>query len=368
MSEKWLYFINILVSRFVNSGKKLNLFSKNPEKIQTAIVVKWDEIGDMLTAVHVFEILKKHHPQLKITVLCKPFVSTLIQSDPNVDTIITDVSEWVKSYDLVVELRGTWSTLIKSLYYQTMPKYRVDRGWVRFKQRGKQPHEIITNFRIIKPLIEDEIDVNQQPELYGINVQPKLFPSPNDLQNALEWSNWALQTDSASAFKCSGFAILHTGARSELRRWSPDRFTALSQWLLNEKNLMPVWVGTQDEKSQIEASIAKGGVGKIWISGELHPLSSSLLSFYAFIKNSVLFVGNESGPLQLADIAGIPTVAIFGPGVPNVFYPRSSKSIVLHEILPCNPCNQKDCKQPHDRCIDRISIIQVQHAVNGVLQ
>jgi hypothetical protein len=36
-----------------------------------------------------------------------------------------------------------------------MPKYRVDRGWIRLLQRGKQPHEILTNYRIIAPLVGD---------------------------------------------------------------------------------------------------------------------------------------------------------------------------------------------------------------------
>jgi len=107
MGEKWLYFINILVSRFVNAGKtNLGAMSNSSDKITSIIIVKWDEIGDMLTAVHVFELLKRNYPGVEITVLCKPFVSSLIQTDPNVDIIINDVDQWKKRYEMEVEIRG----------------------------------------------------------------------------------------------------------------------------------------------------------------------------------------------------------------------------------------------------------------------
>jgi len=368
MGEKWLYFINILVSRFINAGKpNLGAIFYSSEKVRSIIIVKWDEIGDMLTAVHVFELLKQNYPGVEITVLCKPFVSSLIQTDPNVDVIINDVEQWTKRYDLVVELRGTWKSVWKSLGWKTIPKYRVDRGWVRFQQRGKQPHETITNYRIIEPLLPHMAGEKKVEDLSDLVIKPKLYPSANDIVLAQDWVDWALNDDLGLTDNVSGIAVLHTGARSNLRRWSPNRFAELSKWLLDEKKLMPVWVGTKEEEEQILASIALGGAGKVWISGETSPASNSLLAFYAFIERSALYVGNESGPLQMADIAEIPTVGIFGPGVVNVFYPKSSKSLVFHEVLLCNPCDQKVCIQPNDRCVDRIAVSQVKLGINKLL-
>jgi ADP-heptose:LPS heptosyltransferase len=442
MAEKHLYFCNILVSRWVNAlgsgGMRLNSgFASGvsgsvsgadhsgvamKSSIKSILVVKWDEIGDMAAAVHVFGTLKSAYPDAKLTVLCKPFVASLIDGDPAVDEVITSIEDWRERHDVVVELRGTWKTLWKSLALRTMPKYRVDRGWVRFLQRGDQPHELVTNERIIRPLLGEG-----QPIAKRV-----LYPSSAEIAQAQVWSDWALsggeseenvtpvilntgqlndrgdsltaaplesdhvnsgedevvgdinsvgntpdietgeqldssfnqaegeKTDSA---EFTGYAILHTGARRELRRWPLDRFVALSKWLLQEKKLIPIWVGTSDEERQLDEAFALGAAGKKWVA----PEGSSLLSFYAFIASSKLYVGNESGPLQLADIAEIPLVAIYGPGVPNVFYPMCARSRVLHEVLDCNPCDQIHCVRPSDRCIDRIGLAAVQLAVNEVL-
>ena len=177
MAEKHLYFCNILVSRWVNAlqtkGLRLqhslqsgmdqssdqssvqsnaqsysesNSFtSMNSSPVQpngqgsgipklpikSILVVKWDEIGDMAAAVHVFGTLKSAYPEAELHVLCKPFVSTLIAGDPAIDKVFTNIADWQQRYDVVVELRGTWQTLWKSLSRRTMPKYRVDRGWVQ---------------------------------------------------------------------------------------------------------------------------------------------------------------------------------------------------------------------------------------------
>ena len=56
MSEKLLYAANMLVSKCWRS-------QVSPEKIKEIVVVKWDEIGDMVTAVHVFQLLKDYAPQ-----------------------------------------------------------------------------------------------------------------------------------------------------------------------------------------------------------------------------------------------------------------------------------------------------------------
>jgi ADP-heptose:LPS heptosyltransferase len=367
MSEKWLYFFNILASRWVNALGPGGLRSP----IKSILVVKWDEIGDMAAAVHVFGTLKSAYPEAELNVLCKPFVSTLIAGDPAIDKVITNIEDWQQRYDVVVELRGTWQTLRKSLSLRTMPKHRVDRGWIRFLQRGAQPHEVMTNERIIRPLVGEGFPIAKR----------QLFPSIEEIAEAQGWSGWALSSefssnensadlnstsplaDAVSNKKVSGYAILHTGARRELRRWPLERFVALSKWLLAEKKLIPIWVGTSVEEHQLNVAFDLGAAGKKWVA----PEGSSLLSFYAFIASSKLYVGNESGPLQLADIAEVPLVAIYGPGVPDVFYPQSTRSRVLHEVLDCNPCDQIHCVRPSDRCIDRISLASVQLAVSEVL-
>ena len=255
MNEKVLFFANLLVSRLVNA---IGMLGRVPARklgpSPKILVVKWDEIGDMAAAVHVFGTLRSAYPGAEITVLCKPFVSSLIANDSTVDSVITSVDAWTQRYDVVVELRGTWKTLGRSLALRTMPKYRVDRGWIRFLQRGKQPHEVMTNYRVIMPLLngtvaqfrssesEKEVkavtgsvlDIGTEvlPSLSWLASKRKLYPSEAELAEAQHWIEWAKEksthilqdsnadgdTNPTKQNQSSGYAIMHTGARRAIRQ------------------------------------------------------------------------------------------------------------------------------------------------------
>ncbi len=43
--------------------------------------------------------------------------------------------------------------------------------------------------------------------------------------------------------------------------------------------------------------------------------------FYELLKEGDLLVGNDSGPVHLGGVMGIPTIAIFGPTNPRVWAP-----------------------------------------------
>ncbi len=128
--ERRYLIASVLASRFINLGK-------DPSQVRpkSILVIKLDEIGDMATAAHVFSMLKRDHPDARLTVLCKPFVAPLIEADPNVDHIMTSADGWTERYDVVVDLRGSWQTLRITL--RQRPILRLDRAGVRHHRQDK---------------------------------------------------------------------------------------------------------------------------------------------------------------------------------------------------------------------------------------
>ncbi len=315
--------------------------------IERILCVKLDEIGDMVGAVNVFAELKLAFPNAKIDVLCKPFVKTLIEYDPNVDRILLNYSEMEK-YDIWVELRGNWTTFWKSIWRTRI--FRADRGTVRFKQRGNQAHETLTNFRIIEPMLRnfcESLNTNDS------HFTPKLFAHASHTELA---KNRLLEIGVNGKF-----VVIHPAARRELRQWPADRFAQISRYLWENHHLLSVVVGTKDE-SHILNSI-KNNADYI----KTLETRDSLLVLHEIICMSELFIGNESGPLQIANATGKPVIGLFGPGVPNVFYPyQNSDSVVIHKVLDCNPCNQIKCVKTTP-CIELITYAEVTSALEKLL-
>lgn len=375
--EKWLYLVHLLVSRYslwfrgkgIQRDKQLRL-----------VCVKWDEIGDMVTCVHAFRLLKAEYPNSHITVFCKPFVKSLLIAESSIDEIHTDLSDLsrVKS-DIWVEFRGTFYSLFRSLISGS--QLILTRGYVRYYQRGNQPHERITNARIIAPILNPELqqllsfDSSKAQLKQALDALQKFVGlKTNNLAKQLAEQRAetlqkfvAIQTNDESKALTEQrtesnikFALIHPGGRSLLRRWNTNNFKEIQKYLFENHGCISLVLGSNDEKSLVE-ELTTESFTQAWISED------SLLVLLEVIQKASIFIGNESGPLQIADLTDTPAIGLFGPGVPDVFYPSHPKSKVLHYVLDCNPCDQITCVRPNDRCIDRISIEEVKLAIDSIL-
>ncbi|MFY8020043.1 MAG: glycosyltransferase family 9 protein [Bacteroidia bacterium] len=335
--EKLIYGGSFLLSRLINRNKSIKDIP-----VQNILVVKLDEIGDLCYSLHVFDALKSKYPKAKITLLCKPFCRALVEAHPSIDFIIHDLKEFKSPCDLWLELRGNWKTLLEA--FLNPPPIRLDRASIRLKNKklGTHPHEIKTNAEIIAPLFDEE------PKAF-----PRLYAAQAELQNCQEW----LRSKGISKF-----ILIHPGARKELRRWNPEKFASLSNWLFKQYGYSIVFTGDISEKNLIQHIIELSGIQAFSLAGEI-----SLGGLIAFLSKAELYIGNESGPLCMAAVSHIPSMGLFGPGEPNVFYPPGEKSRYIHHVLECNPCDQINCKHLGNTCMDRITLLEAQEQIVSLM-
>lgn len=302
------------------------------------LIVKLDEIGDAICALPAINELISKNPGAAVDILCKPYCNEIFKGVKGIHKILNTESQWTRKYDWVVELRGNWNTFFKSLRY--WPAFRFNRGSVRLKNKGEQKHEIDTNFDIISPINAKDKGVRDWPKSIKYESAIAHFKLDHTLDE---------------------FAVIHASARKSLRRWSPENFKKISSYLWTKHAIKSVYIGVQSESEQIQ-EITKGQE-----EYTVHAAGVFSISQLAeLLKQSTIFIGNESGPLQLADYINIPSLSFFGPGVPTVFYPKNVNSRVLHHVLECNPCDQINCVK-ETPCIDLISMAEAQTAIEEII-
>lgn len=98
----------------------------------------------------------------------------------------------------------------------------------------------------------------------------------------------------------------------------------------------------------------------------------SLLASAELIGRSALLVTNDSSPLHLASAMNTPTLAVFGPTVPEFgFGPLADRSITTgHTGLTCRPCDKHGpmrCPLGHWRCMREIMPEAVAALARGLL-
>ena len=333
MNEKILYFKSWVASKYIN------LLGDKSYDFKSILIIKIDEIGDLVTALPVFYNLNSLYPAAKQTLVCKGFNNIFFKHIDYVDCVNTFDQVAQKTYDLIIDLRGTTETLNYALKHK--PKLRLDRGSIRFKNkfRGGQKNEIDTNIAVIQPLLKEEII----------------------------WSNRIITTETEhSAVNnylavegASPFVILHLGARDKARRWPVERYAAVITHINKIYSLPCLLVGGPDDKEINDQCLAL-----VQSKFNLNVVGSfDLLEYAALCEKASLFIGNESGPLHIAAAQNTPTIALFGPGVKNVFYPKNDKNITHHYFLARN----HDQQTLKNSTIFSISLNEVKESTDKLL-
>lgn len=333
MTEKKLYLITAIY-KWKNRFKRL----WNGHKPKNVLVVKLDEIGDMVTSVHVFDALKNAYPSAKIDVICKPITASLLKNQKSIHAVYHNLENINDSYDTFIELRGNKESYER--IRKLKPKIYLDRGSIRLANKitGGQKHEIETNKQIISSVCSQEI-LNETEPMLHIGLQDEKIASEFLAKNQLE-----------------DFTIFHIGAGDENRRWGHQNFSEIANWLSQEFNQKIVFVGAPDDLELVQKCRENIHVQTYSFIGQ-----GGLLAFASLCEEANLFLGNESGPMHIADIMKTPLLALFGPGVKNVFYPRNKRAKIIHHFIG---------KDQATKSMEKIQIEEVEKAILslGILQ
>ncbi len=134
------------------------------------------------------------------------------------------------------------------------------------------------------------------------------------------------------------FVVLDPGAAWPNKRWPPDRFGAVAQWLRRERGLRSVvtW-GPGDER--LAAAVVDGAAG----AAELAP-TTSIADLIAIVREAGLVVSGDTGPLQLAAAVGTPIVGIYGPTDAARNGPWSADDVTVSRFAACDCHYRRRCR------------------------
>jgi heptosyltransferase-2 len=173
-------------------------------------------------------------------------------------------------------------------------------------------------------------------------LRPRLYPGAPERA--------AVDAVLANARRGAPLIALAPGSVWATKRW--PYFADFARAFRDDAQL--VIVGAADDRP-LAAEIAEAAPGAIDAAGRL-----SLLGSAELIRRAALLVTNDSAPQHLASAMNTPTVAVFGPTVPEFgFGPLASRSAVAgNDSLACRPCDRhgpRRCPLGHWRCMREIT-------------
>jgi len=327
-------------------------------------------MGDIILMTPVISSLKQWKQDLFIAVLIEARFKILLEGNPLIDSLILDKTDpggrscfadlkllfgelSRQRFDIVLNLHGGTRSSLQTLASRAL--YRVAPEYFRYG--------FIYNIRTPLP----EIAWQTQTELHTVQNQLSLLKGLHIPVNDCELSmscNEEIQREVKTEIAILGinadkpYILIHPGGSLPSKRWEPNKFALLSDWLIKTYKL-PVLIVADSQEKQIVDEILLKSCHKpfIWIA-------PSLAKLIAIIKSCSLYIGNDAGPTHIAAAFKKPIIVIFGSSNHNRWHPwKTSYSLIRHE-LSCSPCPGKKCD--HSIQFECIRSITVEDVKNGV--
>jgi ADP-heptose:LPS heptosyltransferase len=145
--------------------------------------------------------------------------------------------------------------------------------------------------------------------------------------------------------------LLQPGAKWQAKRWPAPRYAQLARTLSSEGFDVGFLAGPGEEP--YVRSVLSGRPEFPVVSG------LGLRQLVCVLSAAAGYAGNDGGPAHVSAALGKPTVVVFGPSEPDIWFPYGAAPLArcVFEAAPCRPCHLHFCE--HVQCLERISVERV---------
>lgn len=160
------------------------------------------------------------------------------------------------------------------------------------------------------------------------------------------------------------FIVVHPFASWRYREWSSANSVELIRKILSDFPVHVALIGSPEEEDRLRWISEQAGhsEGITILAGE------NLETLAGILSNTLLFIGNDSGPIHLASALGIPCIGLYGPAPPHLTGPAGMRNRFLYHRLECSPCKQRSCVRSQNPCLSLITVDEVYAHVKEALR
>jgi len=342
-----------------------NKLIKNPHKI---LIVKPSSLGDVVHSLPFLNAMKTCFPEAEIHWVIAKGLEGLLDGNPMIERLwIINKDSWKKidnakntvteiknlfkdlkkeKFDLVIDLQG----LLRSGIITSATRAPVRIG---FKEAREGSRFFYTH------------KVKGGKDIHAVDRYLKIA---SFLGCDVSRVSFSFTPESSSTFNShlltylpKEYAVLVPGARWKTKRWPPQKFGELASRL----PVQSVIVGSKADRDIADLIVSLSAGKAVSLAGK-----TSLKELIAVMRKAKFAISNDSGPMHIAAVLGIPVFAIFGPTDPRRTGPYGKAHTIIRAAMPCAPCFKQTCEDV--KCLEELSvdkvfeIIKLNHEAQGL--
>jgi ADP-heptose:LPS heptosyltransferase len=312
------------------------------------VILRALQLGDLLCAVPAFRALRAAYPSARITLVGLPWAKDFVHRFKNYlndfiefpgypglperlpllhefPAFLARVQE--RKFDLALQMHGSGSFVnpltvlfgaLRTAGFYVRQEYCPDAR--RFLPYPEREPEVRRNLQLL--------------EFLGISPQGEHFEFPLTAGDRAE----VRALPESARLERAKYVCIHPGSRMLTRRWQPERFAAVADFLV-KAGFTAVITGSPDEVPLAAAVKSAMRYPAVNLAGR-----TSLGGIAAIIRDARLLVSNDTGVSHIAAAFDTPRVVIVTGSDPNRWQPADTGKIkVICEQVACRPCNFASC-------------------------
>ncbi len=346
------------------------------------LIIKFFGMGSILLASPAFSELKKHYPSARITILTLESNQELCRLLPSIDHTVglylDSASGFIISFlkilgvvgklspDIVIDLEFlTNFSAMMTLLVSLICKPRVIVGFNAPLKWRNITHDVNVSFdhsrhitrifaKVVRSLGGGTMTYSFEPERVALrdNCDPNFFRTCMDENQMVAGCRHVVCVNINAGDLC-----LH-------RRWPRDSFAVVVNELLKRPDVAVFLIGGKKDRAYVSRfrDSLDSSSRIVDVCGR-----TSIRQLIGLFSHCDFLLTNDSGPMHLAEIVGLPTIAFFGPETPLLYGPVDEIHHVFYDDLYCSPClniyNSKMSHCTNNMCLKRIDPQQVLEVV-----
>ena len=264
-------------------------------------------------------------------------------------------------YDLVVDFfsRGPRSRVISLVTGAPFRLGLVDRGFP-----GHCWVDRIVYTRISSPPVQLALTVDRMNHLLSRIFSPASLPGPPSHPTLTVTDDNIARARELLSSTFPGETpvfLVFCGSGIPTKNWPAQHFAEIARRLVS-RGMSVLFLGAASDREQMER--VRGHLGNHSLIAFYENLPFGTLKGLCRLSRGIL--GNDSGPLHLAQATGHDVVVLFGPGDHVSYAPFRGRFLKAH--LACQPCQAFANHCPDNRCMQEIGVEEVWKAVEETFE
>ncbi len=339
--------------------------SEQPSRL---IIFRPGALGDTLVAAPVIWALRSHFANRRIGYLSEEHMKSSVVAASEAARLIPEIdetfrytrtTEWKERLrELRTKIQPRRGDVLVYLCYQRTSALDVLRDWIFFVLVGFRNFAGLgTAFRdAARGQVPDSTETEYERlfRMAGSLGIQRDQPAHGRLCTDREWGDgfWARN-------KLNGTTVIVVcpGSKMQSKRWPAERFAQAISEIGKSVQAAFVVIGDSNDHG-IAEFIAQNTTARV-----ISAVGTTLLESSTILSRAELYLGNDTGPMHLAALHGVPCVAIFSSrDRENKWHPWGSGHAVLRTKIECSGCLLEECFAAPAACLAKISVDSVVRA------